>query len=77
MRWRLHLAEFNFEVNYKEGTLNTQADALSCIPTQGEALSQSEGETIPCFFVLYWNRIVIYFNPNCDPSWVKGTYLAK
>ena len=29
MRWRLRLAEFDFEVKYKKGKENAQADALS------------------------------------------------
>ena len=33
MRWRLRLAEFDFEVRYKKGKANTQADALSRLDT--------------------------------------------
>ena len=32
MRWRLKLEEYNYEVLYKEGKQNTNADALSRIP---------------------------------------------
>jgi hypothetical protein len=28
MRWRLHLEEYNFEIKYKEGKINRNADAL-------------------------------------------------
>lgn len=29
MRWRLHLADYIFEMRYKKGVLKTQADAFS------------------------------------------------
>ena len=48
MRWRLRLAEFDFEVKYKLGKLNTQADALSRLYTDSEA-AHEDMEDIPCF----------------------------
>ena len=36
MRWRLRLGEFDYEVRYKKGLLNTQTDALSRLSTLGE-----------------------------------------
>ena len=48
MRWRPRLGEFDFEVKYKKGNLNTQADALSRLPTSGETTVSVDGE-IPCF----------------------------
>ena len=48
MRWRLRLGEFDFEVKYKKGNLNAQADALSRLPTSGET-TVSVDEEIPCF----------------------------
>ena len=32
-RWALAMEEYNFEIVYRKGTLNTNADALSRIPT--------------------------------------------
>jgi hypothetical protein len=29
LRWRIQLEEFDYEIAYKEGSLNTKADALS------------------------------------------------
>ena len=48
MRWRLRLSEFDFVVLYKKGKINTQADALSHLPTSGDTTSEIDDE-IPCF----------------------------
>ena len=48
LRWRLRLAEFDFEIKYKLGKLNTQADALSRLATDSEA-AHEDMEDIPCF----------------------------
>ncbi len=48
MRWRLRLAEFDFEVAYKKGTINTQADALSRLRTLAETITDDSDE-IPSF----------------------------
>ena len=48
MRWRLRLSEFDFEVVYKKGKLNNQADALSRLRTLGETAVDFD-EDIPCF----------------------------
>ena len=50
MRWRLRLSEFDFTVKYKRGVLNTQADALSRLPTNGETSVEIDDE-IPCYMV--------------------------
>ena len=49
-RWRLRLSEFDFEVKYKKGKLNTHADALSRLQTSGGTTIQVD-EEIPCFSV--------------------------
>ena len=48
MRWRLRLSEFDFQVEYKKGKLNTQADALSRLATNGETTIDIDDD-IPCF----------------------------
>ena len=50
MRWRLRLSEFDFEVQYKKGKANTQADALSRLQTLGETTA-SVDDAIPCFII--------------------------
>ena len=50
MRWRLRLSEFDFEVKYKKGRLNTQADALSRLRTDGETTTEIDTD-IPCFLL--------------------------
>ena len=50
LRWRLHLAEFDFEVKYKKVANHHLPDALSRIPTTG--LDQKElDDDIPCFLL--------------------------
>lgn len=46
MRWRLRIATFYFVVTYKKGAQNAQADALSHLSTEREALLQPEGNKI-------------------------------
>ena len=48
-RWRLRLAEFDFEVAYKKGAKNTIADALSRLETEGETPSLRPEDDLPCF----------------------------
>ena len=50
MRWRLRLSEFDFQILYKKGNLNTQADALSRLTTLIETTSDLD-EDIPCFLI--------------------------
>jgi len=50
LRWRLRIAEFDFEVKYKSGANHHLPDALSRIPTTG--LEQKElDDDIPCFLM--------------------------
>lgn len=37
MRWRMHLSEVDFDVRYKNGFLNTQANAIFYLRSFGEA----------------------------------------
>lgn len=50
MRWLLRLSEFGFQVVYKKGYLNTQADALSRLATLGETFITTDDD-IPCYQV--------------------------
>lgn len=44
MRWRLRLAEYDFEVGYKKGKANTQADALSRLVTDRETIPDNNDD---------------------------------
>ena len=46
-RWRLRLAEFDFEVAYKKGAKNTIADALSRLATEGDTPSPYPEDDLP------------------------------
>ena len=48
IRWRPRLSEFDFEIKYKKGKANSQADALSRLLTDGETVDAIDDE-IPCF----------------------------
>lgn len=50
MRWRVRLSEFDFDVLYKKGALNTQADGLLCLGMTTEAVYTAELH-ITCFMV--------------------------
>eukprot|EP00171_Calliarthron_tuberculosum_P009606 IDg9606t1 len=43
----MRLAEFDFEILHKKRSLNTQADAIPRLPTQGHTTEHKEAE-IPC-----------------------------
>ncbi|KAL4103608.1 hypothetical protein QTP88_018969 [Uroleucon formosanum] len=55
MRWRLKLAEYNYEVVYKPGVINTNADALSrigevkIIRTRSQTSQEDKGITLKSF----------------------------
>jgi Reverse transcriptase (RNA-dependent DNA polymerase)./Integrase core domain. len=42
LRWKIKLDEYNFEIKYKEGKLNTNADALSRVRTPMEIIETQE-----------------------------------
>ena len=64
MCWRLRLSELDFQVEYKKGKLNTQADALSRLATDGETTDDIDVD-IPCLMTVadqahpLWIRDVI------------------
>ena len=51
MRWRLKLEEYDYEVFYKEGKQNTNADALSRIPQISVLQAEASGskDESPCY----------------------------
>lgn len=49
MRWRLRLSEFDFEIRYKNGVGNTQADALSRLRTLSIAAADPDNTDVPSF----------------------------
>lgn len=49
MSWSLWLAEFDFDVKYKNGKMNTQVDPLSRLYTSSETVHQDGTEYIPAF----------------------------
>ena len=56
MRWRLRLAEYNFELAYKKGTLNQQADALSRLVTLSETIHEGDND-VPAFLLEEANQV--------------------
>ena len=50
LRWRLRLSEFDFAINYKKGSRNLHADAMSRLSTLGETTVEPDYK-IPCFTV--------------------------
>lgn len=49
-RWRLRLAEFDYEVSYIKGIKNSHGDARSRLPTTGGTQTRIDDE-IPCYYV--------------------------
>lgn len=47
IRWRIRLVEFDFEVNFKKGTANNQADALSGINNFSDSINREESDETP------------------------------
>ena len=54
-RWRLRLLEFDFTVTYRKGAKNTIADAISRLPTYGEAKLAPDTE-VPCYFISHYEQ---------------------
>ena len=52
MRWRLRLSEFDFNIEYKKGICNTQADALSRLRTNAEVQFDADESDIPVYAVV-------------------------
>ena len=49
IRWRLRLAEYDFQVKYKKGKINTQADAVPRLNTAAETIVHDDSDDIPVF----------------------------
>ena len=65
IRWRLRLAEYDFEVKYKKGKANTQADALSRLNTSAETILSDDNDDIPVFLL---DLVNIELEENRDPD---------
>lgn len=50
MRWRLRLSEYQFTIHHKKGYLNTQADAVSRLPSDGHT-TEHENYEVPCLAI--------------------------
>ena len=64
MRWTLQLQEYDFEVHYKPGVHNTDADAISRLtqlPPQEEHEEESDGK-------MKWNGRGTYKGPVGAPE---------
>ena len=61
MRWRIRLSEFDFQVEYKKSKLNTQADALSRLATDGERTNDIDDD-ISCFMTT---------KDETNPLWIR------
>ena len=51
MRWRLRLAEFNFDVRYKKGSINWCADFASRMPTTSHIEQEDDNDEIPVYMI--------------------------
>ena len=58
MRWRLCLPEFDFEVSYKKGKLNQQADALSRLHTLAETVPSDPAQLREGFPLRIRNNVI-------------------
>ena len=54
-RWKLPLLEFEFTLTYKKGAKNTIADAISRLPTYGEAKLAPDTE-VPCYIIRNYEK---------------------
>ncbi len=52
MRWRLRIAEYSFDVQYKKAKWNCQADTVSRIPSLFHTVAEDDAE-IPCYAVTH------------------------
>lgn len=72
VRWRLRLEEFDYEIIYKKGSLNTNADALSRIPINAletESLVNCPGNID--------NDVSEFLNDNFDPNNITNEMVAE
>lgn len=48
MRWRIRLAEYDFDIGYRQGAQDMQPDSLSRLPSNGHTTVHADLD-IPCF----------------------------
>ena len=52
LRWRLRLSEFDFDINYKKGSMNLHADAMSRLPRM-----QRDADDLPGIWMRIGTRL--------------------
>lgn len=78
IRWRLRLSELDFEVIYKKGRENTQADVLSHLPSAGSNQDPVDYD-VPCFLADCFNvdsatRLCSHLSSDGNPSFDHDDY---
>lgn len=71
IRFGLRLAEFYFEVKYKKGKINTQADELSRLYTAVEKIPQDDDDDIPVFHV-----VLVNVELKCNKNLIEVDFIA-
>lgn len=75
IRWRLHLAEFDFEVKYKKFRSNTQADELSTLNSMSKTSSHDENNDNPVFDREVVSVKIKLNKTNDDTYFIKVQYV--
>lgn len=66
MRWRIRLAEFDFDIGYRKGSQHMQPDALSRLPSSGHTTEHADLD-IPCLSLsLSSDRQILDEQSNSD-----------
>lgn len=77
MRWKIKLDEFNFEIEYKKGALNSNADALSRIKPKFQIVHTTEDIfEKPCNIAYLYSKDT-NFTEQLDAKFDTKTYLSK
>eukprot|EP00171_Calliarthron_tuberculosum_P001457 IDg1457t1 len=67
MRWRLRLAEYDFEVRYKKGHINCQGDCMPRLDSDSHTVVEIDDE-IPSFLLdTNGDDVLTIYEPLPDP----------